>query len=213
VVTALFLPNKQLGLVVMDDQNTTNKGQEDAGTLPSAQELAASMVALAAKDGDDQSGLFEGGGDLLGELAENSNAIRRARGRPLNSANRRNSDLFDLAMARGFKHPFVRLMEIVSADPAKLCGDRIEAMKLQIRAAEVLLPYDMAKRPTEVKVAGEVLHMFVAGNLTGGMKASEKGFTLHGNAEEYQELNQTENEAVSQAAVSQINQVIDKPSE
>jgi hypothetical protein len=213
VVTALFLLNKQLGLVIMADQNTTNKGQEDAHTLPSAQELAASMVELATPAADYQDGLFDDDGDTLGALAENSNAVRRARGRPLNSVNRRNSDLFDMAMARGFKHPFVRLMEIVSADPTKLCGDRIEAYKLQIRAAEVLLPYDMAKRPTEIKTSGEVLHMFVAGNLTGGMKASEKGFTLHGNSEQYQELNQTETEAVSQAAVSQIKQVIDKPSE
>ncbi len=186
----------------MADLNTTNKGQEDARTLPSAQELAASMADLAVGAADDQSGLFDGGGDYLAELAETSNASRRVRGRPAGAVNRRNSDLFDLAMAKGFKHPFVRLMEIVSSPPEQLCGDRLEGLKLQIRAAEVLLPYDMAKRPTEVSVSKEVLHMFVAGNLTGGMKAAAGGFSLHGDVEEYQALSEAEQVEVSQPAVS-----------
>ena len=104
--------------------------------------------------------------DLLAERAEKANAERRGRGRPAGSANKRNDEVFDTLDRMGYKNPVVRLMEIVSADVRHLGCDVQDALKLQIRAAEVLLPYMLAKKPQEVQVSSQKLHLFLAGSLS-----------------------------------------------
>jgi hypothetical protein len=166
----------------MAGEKSVEKGQEGADTplFPGGE----TALDVPAKDEIDRGmselpGLFAEGGDRLGELAEVSNARRR--GRPAGSANRRNDDVFDYLEARGFKNPILRLMEIVSAD-----WTDIERMKLQIRAAEALLPYMLAKKPQTLQIDKNTLHVFMAGPLSQpGQRLAEK-FSLFGNAEQYQ---------------------------
>lgn len=174
----------------MADEKPLKNGHRDAGTLPNSTELAAAMANLAADPAGDQPGLFIDPTDSLAQKAEKANAARRGAGRPQGSTNRRNSDLFDLAEARGYKHPFIRLMEIVSADPKDLLGStpkaRATALQLQIRAAEALLPYDMAKKPQQIEVKGQSLHVFVAGKLSDVQAGGSDGYSLTGEIEENQ---------------------------
>jgi len=177
----------------MADHDGSKKGHRGAGTLPNSQELAAAMADLAEKPADQQLGLFIDNDDALARAAEQSNAIRRGAGRPEGSSNRRNSDLFDLAEARGYKHPFWRLMEIVSADPRELAaalagyehveqvsfGEAARVLNIQRDAAKDLLPFDLAKKPQSIEVKGQSLHVFVAGKLS-DIKAGTAGFSLTG---------------------------------
>jgi hypothetical protein len=165
------------------------------------------MADLGENSEADQPGLFFDPLDSLAQKVEKANAVRRGAGRPEGSSNRRNTDLFNLAMAQGYKHPFIRLMEIVSADPATMLGStpkqRAAALALQIRAAEALLPYDMAKKPQSIEVKGQSLHVFVAGKLS-DIKAGVGGFSLTG---EIVEQNQGASEPVGRDAVGQGDNV------
>lgn len=167
----------------MADGNMAEKGSGGAltGDVPEIPGEAELRQALADMQpvADDEPGLFEDGGDSLAIMAQNANA-KRARGRPKGSANLRNDALFDALHRMGYKNPVVRLMEIVSADPdALLLGKREDALKLQISAANALLPYMMAKKPQEWKVDKTNTNIFVAVPLTGGA-VSETGFSLTG---------------------------------
>lgn len=197
----------------MKDRSTGNKGHQEAGTLPNSQELAAAMGELVPDPADDQPGLFFDPLDKLAQKAETNNAARRGAGRPPGSANRRNSDLFDLAMARGYKHPFVRLMEIVSADYTELCGStpkgKAAGLALQIRAAEALLPYDLAKKPQVVEVKGKSLHVFVAGKLSDIKAGGVAGFSLTGDSEQDQGVSVVEVEPVGREPVGREGQAAD----
>jgi len=202
----------------MTDHDGSKKGHREAGTpaiLPSQAELAAAMADLAEKPADQQLGLFIDNDDRLAQAAEQSNAIRRGAGRPEGSTNRRNSDLFDLAEARGYKHPFWRLMEIISADPRELAAalagyEHVEEVSFaqamavldkQRSAAETLLPFDLAKKPQSIEVKGQSLHVFVAGKLS-DIKAGTAGFSLTG---EIVEQNQGASGTVGQEPVGQAN--------
>jgi hypothetical protein len=193
----------------MTDRSTGNKGHQEAGTLPNSQELAAAMGELAPDPADDQPGLFFDPADSLAQKADKANAARKGAGRPPGSANRRNSDLFDLAMARGYKHPFIRLMEIVSADPNSMLGStpkqKATALTLQIRAAEALLPYDMAKKPQQIEVKGKSLHVFVAGKLSDIKAGGVAGFSLTGDSEQDQGVSVVEVEPVGRETVGQAD--------
>lgn len=189
----------------MADRSTGNKGHQEAGTLPNSQQLAAAMADLAQEPDADQPGLFFDPLDKLAQKAEKNNAARRGAGRPEGSSNRRNSDLFNLAEARGYKHPFVRLMEIVSADYTELCGStpkaKAAALALQIRAAEALLPYDLAKKPQQIEVKGKSLHVFVAGKLSDIKAGGVAGFSLTGDSEQDQGVSVVEVEPVGREPV------------
>lgn len=193
----------------MADHDGGQKGHQEAGTLPNSQELAAAMADLGENSADDQPGLFFDPGDSLAQKADKANAIRKGAGRPPGSANRRNTDLFDLAMARGYKHPFIRLMEIVSADYRDLVGSspkqKAAALALQIRAAEALLPYDMAKKPQQIEVKGKSLHVFVAGKLSDIRAGGVAGFSLTGDSEQDQGVSVVEVEPVGQQPVGQAD--------
>lgn len=184
----------------MSDPKAAQNGHEGAGTLPTSSELAAAMGDLAGNPDTDQLGLFFDAGDSLAQKAEKSNAMRRGAGRPEGSSNRRNTDLFNLALAQGFKHPFIRLMEIVSADPNTLLGStpkqKATALTLQIRAAEALLPYDMAKKPQSIEVKGKSLHVFMAGKLSDMKAGGVAGFSLTGEVEQDQGFSMVEVEPV-----------------
>jgi len=108
--------------------------------------------------------------DLLGDQAEQSNGIRRGRGRPEGAVNKRNDEMFDYLEARGFKAPEVLLMEVISADvkalARKLGAEPIEVLKLQIKAAADLMPYKLARKPQAMEIVSKKLHMFVTGQLT-----------------------------------------------
>jgi hypothetical protein len=211
----------------MTAKNQADQGRREAGTLPNSQELAAAMADLGENSDADQPGLFFDPVDSLAQKADKANAARKGAGRPPGSANRRNSDLFDLAMARGYKHPFIRLMEIVSADPDDLLSTvpehwpasdklitkvieamlntRLEALKLQIRAAEALLPYDMAKKPQQIEVKGKSLHVFVAGKLSDIKAGGVAGFSLTGDSEENQGVSVVEVEPVGRQPVGRTD--------
>lgn len=193
----------------MADRSTGNKGHQEAGTLPNSQELAAAMADLGENSGDDQPGLFFDPLDSLAQKADKANAARKGAGRPPGSANRRNTDLFDLAMARGYKHPFIRLMEIVSADPTSMLGStpkqKATALTLQIRAAEALLPYDMAKKPQQIEVKGKSLHVFMAGKLSDLKASGVNGFSLTGDSEQDQGVSVVEVEPVGREPVGQTD--------
>ena len=200
--------NKQLGSGAEGGTDDAAKGHLEAHTLPLPGELDRALAEIAgAEPFDDQASLFLSAGDRLESSAETMNAKRKGAGRPLNSSNRRNSELFDLAMARGFKHPFIRLMEIVSADPSEICGDRDKAVSLQIRAAEALLPYDLAKKPQAIEIKKSELHVFMAGPLQVAGSGHVQGFSLTGTTEEYQQLSQVVQPAVAQPVVERIEQV------
>jgi hypothetical protein len=189
----------------MADRSSGNKGHQEAGTLPNSQDLAAAMADLGENSDADQPGLFFDPLDSLAQKADKANAARKGAGRPPGSANRRNSDLFDLAMARGYKHPFIRLMEIVSADPNSMLGStpkqKATALTLQIRAAEALLPYDMAKKPQQIEVKGTKLHVFVAGKLSDLKAGGGAGFSLTGDSEQDQGVSVVEVEPVGREPV------------
>jgi hypothetical protein len=146
----------------MDD---ANQGQEGARTQ-AAPEFPAPMLDLAGKPVQL---------DLLGAMAETSNARRRGAGRPEGAVNKRNDETFDYLEARGFKAPEVLLMEVISADVKllanKLGADPIEVLKLQIKAAADLMPYKLARKPQAFEVTKRELHMFVAGKLTPEIEA------------------------------------------
>jgi hypothetical protein len=150
----------------------------------------ASLPGLTDEPADDL--------DMLGRVAETVNAKRRARGRPSGSANKRNSEVFDYLEARGFKAPEVRLMEIVTADARDLAAaisgphakaeamdfDKVlEVMRLQIKAAETLMPYKYAKRQ-ELKVESNQnhLHVMMAVPLGGSTGEVPSAFSLTGEA-------------------------------
>ncbi len=95
---------------------------------------------------------------LLEAAAEISLSQRRARGRPKGSTNKRNTAVFDYLESMGHRDPAITLSLFQSMDVAELarllaCKPK-EAAALQISAAEKLLPYKYAKKPTELHVQG-----------------------------------------------------------
>jgi hypothetical protein len=157
-----------------DKRQGVSTGGEEALTreLPEIPGHSAIQEAVRELSGVEDLGpdLFLDAADGLAQKAERGNSARRARGRPPGAANLRNERLFDYLEARGFKNPVVRLMEIISADPFDLCADAIEALKLQIRASEALLPYMLARKAQALTVHKEVRHVMLAGDLRQGME-------------------------------------------
>lgn len=153
----------------MSGPESPEKGQVEARTAAAAEFPAAAEAGLDL-------GLADRQLDLLGAVAETSNAARRGAGRPAGSANRRNAETFDHLEALGFKAPERRLMEVVSADVRQLArqlgAEPIEVLKLQIKAAADLMPYKLAKRPQAIDVTKRTLGMFLAGRLTPEQEAS-----------------------------------------
>lgn len=144
----------------MTAAKAANQGQVEART-PLAQNSTADPPVMAWA-GDQL--------DMLGQIAETSNAGRRARGRPEGATNKRNDETFDYLEALGFKAPERLLMEIVSADTVALSRELmtvpLEVLKLQLKAAADLMPYKLARKPQAMEITKRQLHMFVTGSLT-----------------------------------------------
>lgn len=140
----------------------------------------------------------------LENIAENTLAERRARGRPKGASNKRNAQVFDYLEHIGHRDPVTTLSMIQSMDPAELAKalqcKRKDATALIISAAEKLLPYKYAKRPTEIAVTGEGgkgRPFMVIGEMNvafGGV--SDDGFMSAGQARgktvEYQDVSEAE---------------------
>lgn len=211
----------------MTDQDRSAEGHSE-GRTPAAQDLAPELEQLLGSIAPQASlpGLIDSdsdAADLLGRVAETVNEKRRARGRPLNSPNRRNDETFDYLAARGFKMPEVRLMEIVTADPRELAAalagsgtkpenvsfDRaMEVLRLQAKCAEVLMPYKFAKKQ-ELKVEhrGGQVHVMMAGPLTRPGDDAARAFDLtagaSGQTVEYQAVTPSTEATVGSDAVGQ----------
>jgi hypothetical protein len=165
----------------MSHENGAEKGQVETRT--ELENILAEIDGTGEKDQAALPGLDHPPDDfdLVAKAASNLNERRRARGRPEGSANRRNAEMFDYLEARGFKAPELRLMEIISADPAELAkaiGGMAEVSKpsfdqvmavvaLQAKYADALMPYKFAKRQ-ELKIQTDktVRHVFVARRLS-----------------------------------------------
>ena len=149
-------------------------------------DVLAIAQALRAQPEADQLDLLDGSpdlgdGGLLSRSAANSLSERRGRGRPKGSPNKRNADVFEYLEALGHRNPAVTLSLIQSMEPDDLAKalvcDRLEAARLIVSAANSLMPYGFAKKPTAVEVSAKHLHVFMAGDL-GGDEADEDAKTL-----------------------------------
>jgi hypothetical protein len=216
----------------MDAPNTLDKGQEGARTLAAgnsgggAADLATLLAAMAPQatlpgvieyQADDT--------DVLGRAAETLNARRRARGRPEGSANKRNTEVFDYLEARGFKAPELRLMEIISADPRELAAalsgigtmpehvafDKVmEVLRLQMKAAEALMPFKFAKRQElNVNHSGGQVHVFMPGRIAEGFEGATKAFSLTGEVVDLAAESQQATGSVGQPIVGQDGQAVE----
>lgn len=200
-----------------------------AQAAPSAAERAAQAILAELEPQAILPGLTEEAPetfDLVAKAAETVNAQRRGPGRPKGSANMRNAEMFDYLEAMGFKQPERRLMEIISADPAQLAAamsgpsakpenmafDKVlEIMRLQLRAAEVMLPYKFAKRQElNVKSTAQHLHVMVAGRLTSPNEGPAKAFSLTGETLDFQQVSPAPDGPVVQGAVVQSSQAVDQ---
>lgn len=149
-------------------------------------DVLAIAQALQAQPAADQLDLLDGSpdledGGLLAKAAETSLRDRRGRGRPKGSPNRRNADVFEYLEALGHRNPAVTLSLIQSMEPDDLARalvcDRLEAARLIVQAANSLMPYGFAKKPTAVEVTGKHLHVFMTGVL-GGDDADDDSGTM-----------------------------------
>lgn len=128
----------------------------------------------AAAGGDDQADLLreaEAFGEEIGLFGAMTVAARRGPGRPPGSPNRSTLALKRLLLAKGYRDPAEFLAAIISHDTRELAAalrpdqagkapgvatfdQAHEAMKLQVRAAEALLPYFHQKMPIAVEHSG-----------------------------------------------------------
>lgn len=149
-------------------------------------DVLAIAEALRAQPDADQLDLLDGSPDLgdqglLAQSAAKSLSERRGRGRPKGSPNRRNADVFAYLEQLGHRNPAVTLSLIQSMEPDDLARalvcERLDAARLIVQAANALMPYGFAKKPTAVEVRAQHLHVFMAGDL-GGDEADEDGGTM-----------------------------------
>jgi hypothetical protein len=157
--------------------------------------------------------------DTLAKAAEQTNAKRRARGRPEGSANRRNAEMFDYLEARGFKAPEVRLMEIISADPLELIQalggqptyDRaMQVLAMQAKFAAELMPYKFAKRQElKIEKTNKEMHLFVAGRMSAGLPGEVRGLDPTNGANEFNALSVRQTEGQSHETILiENNQIV-----
>lgn len=118
-------------------------GQSEAHTRADPLDLAAGLPDIEATD-------------LLAVCADLVAAPRRAKGRPEGAPNRKNNDMIAYLTALGHRDPWVTLSMVQTADTAKLAQQlgmkRGEALALQVRAADAIMPYHHGKKPTQVEL-------------------------------------------------------------
>lgn len=174
------------GLEVAHTPGDLEPDRAETGREALDNDVLAIAQALRAKPEADQLDLLDGSPDLddrglLGAAAENSLAARRGRGRPKGSPNKRNADVFEYLEALGHRSPAVTLSLIQSMEPDDLAKalvcERLDAARLIVQAANALMPYGFAKKPTAVEVKSQHLHVFMSGDL-GGDEPDEDDKTL-----------------------------------
>lgn len=107
-------------------------------------------------------------GDLFRAIDEDASAydastvapVRRGRGRPAGSVSRATKDMRAWLQSRGYRDPLEFLGAILSADTIELAAalgaaDRVEVLKLQIRAAESAAQYLHQRAPMAVEIKGD----------------------------------------------------------
>lgn len=116
------------------------------------------------------SDLFDDDGDENGAPSQFSAALEAAGsgriGRPKGALNRKTRDFEAWYHAMGFKDPAELLAQVVSADPLALAKTMpgktlLDALKLQVAAAEGLMPYLHGKMPTRTTQPDERLPILV----------------------------------------------------
>lgn len=149
-------------------------GQLNAHTPPAA----GCDEAAQALPGADPLDLLAGSPDLgaldfLAKAAEIVAAPRRARGRPLGAANRKNGDMIAYLAALGHRDPWVTLSLIQSADFGALCAavgadsakQRIAVLGIMRGAASDLMNYHHSKKPQQLDLpAGDKRPLMVIGD-------------------------------------------------
>ncbi len=155
-------------------------------------DLAADLAARLRSERDaadgEQLGLLDEGPAPevlpIGGTRIRMDAARGRGGRPKGAANKRTELMRDYLLRRGYTHPMEALAAIASAsvdevaveiaggedryerlDQAGRIEVRTRALDQVRRAATDLLPYFESKRPVQVQVNEERLHVFLAGKL------------------------------------------------
>lgn len=174
------------GLEVAHTPGNSEPEPAETGRDALDKDVLAIAQALRQQPEADQLDLLDGSpdledGGLLAKSAETSLRERRGRGRPKGSPNKRNADVFEYLEALGHRNPAVTLSLIQSMEPDDLARalvcDRLEAARLIVQAANSLMPYGFAKKPTAVEVKSQHLHVFMSGDL-GGDEDDEDGGTM-----------------------------------
>ena len=180
-----------------------DKGQVETHT-PAAAAPDRAIAQASALAGPSVADLLAGSPDIdaddvLALTAEPTLAKRRARGRPEGAANRKNEDFIRYLAAMGHRDPRVTLSLIQSADLTSLCAllgadstkSRIAVLKLQIDAADRLMPYHHAKKPLELEVKTPAQRpVMIMGDMNVALVAAEGGFMSAGDAPEIIQQNQ-----------------------
>ncbi len=140
-------------------------------------ETGARMGAHAA--------IAEETGDLLGLDLFRDQVVappKRQAGRPPGSPNRATTKIKELLLAKGYRDPIEMLAAVVSADTNDLARglagevEAVDVLKLQVRAAEALMPYFHQALPKQVELKGEAPRTLIVF----GSEAAEKAVTIQG---------------------------------
>ena len=111
--------------------------------------------------------------DVLAKAAEIVASPRRARGRPLGAANRKNGDMIRYLEALGHRDPWVTLSLIQSADFGALCKmvgatstkHKLSVLGIQRGAASDLMNYHHSKKPQQLDLpAGDKRPLMIVGD-------------------------------------------------
>ena len=136
---------------------------ETKNGLGTAVELAAN--GQAGDDAAEMLGNEDWGGAPMLPLGDSPVAAAKAagRGRPAGSMNRKTKDLAQYLGALGYRDPALILAETYSRPAGELAKalkcKTAEAYKLQLDAANALMPYLHGKRPTQIELDSKGLPM------------------------------------------------------
>lgn len=127
------------------------------------------MAHTSPGSGEGQADLLAFGDEVALFADQRIAPPRRGPGRPPGSPNRATLQLKRLMLARGYRDPAEFLSALMSMDVRELAGQlrpdgkardvtfeqAVEALRLQVRGAEALLPYFHQKMPIAVEHSGE----------------------------------------------------------